>query len=344
MPEPVLIDGSEGEGGGQVLRTSLALSLITGRPVRITNVRARRRNPGLQAQHLAAVHAAALISGASVEGARPGSKEVAFSPTAARPGEYHVDIGTAGAVALVIQTMVLPLAFQRSASTLRVTGGTSVPFSPSTQYLQMIWAPAVARLGVSVTIGQSRAGYYPRGGGEVVATVEPTRGPLAGLIAEERGALAGVTVWSYTSGLPEHVGRRQAGRARERLAEVVPSVETREVELPSAGQGTQVLVVARYAAAHAGFLALGERGLPAERVADAACDAFLDHHRAEGAIEPHLADQLLLPLALAADPSRYTVSRVTGHLLTSADVIRRFLPRPIHVEGDEGGPGRVIVT
>jgi len=341
LSELVRLDGSEGEGGGQILRTALALSVITRRPFEISNIRAARKKPGLRPQHLACVKAAAKIAAAEVQGAAIGSRTLRFVPSGLRPGKYRFEIGTAGSTALLLHTLYLPLALAGSRSVLSLGGGTHVPFSPSFHYLRDQWAVFMRRLGIEVELALERAGYYPVGGGEVRAKVLPA-GPIRGLRLLERGELERVEGISGVSGLPRSIAQRQGDQALRRLEEagLTAGIEIRE--FPSRGKGTFLVLVATHSGGgRACYCALGARGKPAERVADEACDALLAFLETAGAVDEHLADQLLLPLALASEPSEFAVPRVTGHLVTNARVIERFVGA--RVEIDEAS-GRVKIS
>lgn len=340
----IVVDGAMGEGGGQVLRTSLALSLVTGLPFRIERIRAARARPGLAPQHLRSVQAAAAAGRARVEGAWRGSMALLFVPGAVSAGIYRFDVGTAGSASLVLQTVALPLALAGGASTVAVVGGTHVPWSPSAHYLERQWAWALEQIGARLEVRLGRAGFYPRGGGEITARIEPTRGfrPVRWI---EPGRLLAVTGISAAANLDPSIAARQARRARERLAGLgVPvAVEVQRIDAPS--PGTFLFLEAAFEHARCCATGLGERGKPAERVADEAADEIAGFVGSGAAVDPHLADQLLLPLCLAAGESVFTTARVTRHLTTNAAVIRRFLPgAAVEVEGAEGEPGRVRVV
>lgn len=337
------LDGSFGEGGGQVLRTSLALSLLTGKPFRLINIRAGRAKPGLQPQHLMSVRAAAEVGHAQVRGAALGSSTLVFEPSNVSAGNYRFDIGTAGATGLVLQTVTLPLAL-RGAATSQVTliGGTHVNASPCFHFLDTTWRRYLELVGIRLSMRMARPGFYPRGGGQVEATIQPcTR--LRGLHAAKRGPVQ-LTGFSAIAGLPEHVLRRQARRAIFRLQQRDLRATLRE-ETWEGGPGSVLAIIAQTTPAPALFFGLGARGKPAERVADECVDQVFAYMSASpAAVDAHSADQLVLPLALAEGPSEYTVAEVTKHLTTNIAVIRRFVERDIQCEGDEGGPGVVRIA
>jgi RNA 3'-terminal phosphate cyclase (ATP) len=339
----VELDGSEGEGGGQILRTSLSLSLITGRGFHLRNVRAGRAKPGLQPQHLASVRAAATIGQATVRGAAPGSSDLVFEPGSVRPGTYRFDIGTAGATGLVLHTVYLPLTYRATApSAVTLVGGTHVRTSPSFHFLDATWRAYMSLCGLAMRLRLAGPGFYPRGGGIVEAFLQPAE-QLRGARWLERGASA-VTGFSAVAGLPAAIARRQARRAAFRLEQCGIDAVIREEEWPG-GPGTVLALQVAGGPVPALFVAIGERGKPAERVADEAADEAIAFLRSgSAAVDPHSGDQLVLPLSLADGPSEYAVSEVTRHLTTNIATIRRFVDRDIAIEGLAGGPGVVRIA
>lgn len=336
------IDGSIGEGGGQVLRSALTLSLLTGQAFRLTRIRESRPRPGLFPQHLAAVQAAAQISGARVSGDRLGSHQLHFVPGSLRPGRYHFDIGTAGATSLVLQTLLLPLALAPARSSLSISGGTHVPWSPCFHYLDWQWRPFLAHIGVPFDLTMTMAGFYPQGGGELQARLPGDAKPRP-LQLTERGALLAVCGLSAVANLPREIAERQRRQALRRLKTLLPDA-TPDVtleELPACSRGTVLLLLAELESGRACCFALGARGKRAERVADEAVDALTAFLRSDGVVDPWLADQLLMPLALADGPSSLRTSEVTAHLVTNAEVIQLFLPVEIGVDGPLGSPATV---
>lgn len=344
MTDLVRIDGSEGEGGGQMLRTALALSMVTGRPFEIVNIRAGREKPGLRHQHLACVKAAAKVASASVEGAVLASRSLRFEPGQVRPGTYDFDIKTAGSTSLVLHTLYLPLALAPRRSVLTLSGGTHVPFSPSFHYLMHQWAVLMRRVGIDVELTLTRAGFFPEGNGEIRAKILPAPS-LRPLTLGPRGKLERLEGVSAVGGLPRSIADRQRNQALSRLDHegLAAGIEVREV--PSAGKGTFLLLLAAFeGGGRACFDSLGALGKRAEKVADEACDALLEFLRTQGAVDSHAADQLLLPLALASGQSQFHVPAVTSHLLTNARVIELFIPNSIRIAGEPGAEGVVTVT
>jgi RNA 3'-phosphate cyclase len=341
------IDGAQGEGGGQILRTSLALSLITGQAFRLRNLRAGRDKPGLRPQHLAGVHAAATIGQANTRGATLGSDDLVFEPGQVTPGNHHFTIGTAGATALVLHTVYLPLACASAcasaASSVTIDGGTHVRAAPCYHFLAITWARYLQRIGLNIDVAMRRPGFYPRGGGLIEAAIQPWT-ERAGLTIDAIQVPRRVKGFSAVAGLPEHICRRQAERLRDRLAHLDLDADVRE-ETWKGGPGTVVGVELPTEPAPTFFFAIGERGKPAERVADEAAQQVRSFLKSEPlGVDEHSADQLVLPLALAPPSSSFPVAAVSSHLLTNATVIRHFLQRDIVVEGELGKSSVVRIT
>jgi RNA 3'-phosphate cyclase len=336
------LDGSLGEGGGQILRTSLALSLLTGQTFHLRNVRARRPKPGLQAQHLRSVLAAAEVGGARVNGASLGSCDLLFEPGTVTAGNRRFEIGTAGATGLVLHTIYLPLALRGGEpSEVTLVGGTHVTTSPSFHFLEGTWRRYLELTGLRIGLRLDRPGFYPRGGGVVCAFVQPCQS-LRGVSLGERGEVA-ITGISAVAGLDPGIARRQARRAEHLLKREGHEVEVRE-ESWEGGPGSVVILTVETGSVPATFVGLGARGKPAEVVATEAVEQVVAYLRAgESLVDPHSADQLVLPLALAEGASEYRTTEVTPHLSTNVAVIKQFLRREIEIEGAEGDPGRVLV-
>ena len=347
----VNIDGSFGEGGGQVLRTSLALSAITGQPLHIYNIRAARSKPGLQAQHLTCARAAAAICGAELEGAAMGSQSLVFRPAhLPQAGEYVFDVteargsGSAGATTLILQTVLLPLALAEGESRVTIRGGTHAPFSPPFPYIHHVYLPTLWRMGVRAQVELQRYGWYPAGGGEITLKIQANGGTLRPTTLTERGDLRQVRGTAAVSNLPSHIAQRMANRAVNVLKEAGIQSRVEAAHVEATGPGAGIFLIAEYEHSVAGFTAYGQKGLPSERVADSACHDLIAYHRSNAATDMHLADQLVLPAALATGESRWTTCRVTQHLLTNAWVVRQFLDVPINIIGDENESGQVIIA
>ncbi len=336
------IDGSYGEGGGQVLRTSLALSSILGRPVEIYNIRARRKNPGLAAQHLTGVRALSQITGAAVEGEKIGSQVLRFQPQGLKGGNYAFDVGTAGSISLVLQALIPTLAFAQEPSELNLKGGTHVQWSPPFHYLKEVFLHLGARLGLRCSLHLDCWGFYPRGGGQVRARIEPLKA-LRGLELMERGRLLDIFGVSAVANLPLSIAERQRDRALKVLGQNGLDARIEAMEVKAFGQGTALFLLAEFERFRAGFSALGERGKRAERVAEEACEEFFQFMDSGACLDPHLADQIVLYLALADGDSLFTTSCITQHLLTNLWVLDQFLGLKYEVVGEEGQKGQVFI-
>lgn len=337
------IDGSLGEGGGQVLRSSLSLSLLTGKAFKLFNIRARRKpKPGLQPQHLMSVRAAATIGSAKINGASIGSSVLNFEPGSIAPGKYRFDIGTAGATSLVLHTVYLPMAWNATGpSEVTMTGGTHVMKAPCFHFLDTTWRAYLERIGLKIRLEMKRPGFYPRGGGEVVAHIQPCS-RINPLMMDKRPTITKATGFSAVAGLPDHIAKRQARRAVERLKRegISANIEAQEWE---GGPSSVLGIVFDEAPIPTFFYGLGERGKPAEVVADDAADEAIAYAASDAPVDPHSADQMILPLVFADGSSEFRVSTVTQHLLTNIDIVKRFVDREILCEGEEGSPGVVRI-
>jgi RNA 3'-terminal phosphate cyclase (ATP) len=317
------IDGSYGEGGGQIIRTSLALSLITGKPFRVYNVRARRDKPGLQRQHLTAVTAAAAIGTAKADGAHVGSKEFRFEPGAIQPGEYKFSIGTAGSTMLVLQAVLPPLMLADAPSLLLFEGGTHNIKAPPFEFIQKSFLPLVNKTGPTVTVELQRYGFYPPGGGRFNVYIEPAP-QLQRLDLVERGAILSERARALCVNLPSHVGERELAVASEQLGFMPDQLEL-EISDNAISAGNVFTIDVASESLTEVFTGIGERGVRAEQIA-ARVVREVQAYLASGApVGEHLADQLLIPLALAGGGSFTTVTP-TPHTTTNIEVVKKFLP------------------
>jgi len=346
MADLIRIDGSYGEGGGQILRTALALSAITGRPLELFDIRKGRTTPGLGNQHLASVRALAQIAQAQVEGDRLGSDRLRLTPTTVRTGTFSCDVaeerGSAGSVTLVLQACLPPLCLAPNPSQLVLRGGTHVPWSPPVHYVQAVLLPMLEPLGIRASLELVRAGWYPAGGGEIRVTMQPAS-RLISQTWNSRGTLRHITGWSIVSNLPNDVAQRQQRAVCDALRAQHLDAVIECVALPSPGTGTCVVLVAEFESTRAGFAALGKPGKPAEQVGREAARALLEFLNTDAALEEHLADQVAIFLALAQGPSAFTTAKITRHLLTNLWTIQQCLPVQVTIEGEEGKPGGVAI-
>jgi RNA 3'-terminal phosphate cyclase (ATP) len=334
MTDQIIIDGSIGEGGGQILRTSLGLSMVTGKPVRLEKIRAGREKPGLLRQHLTALLAAASICSAEVEGAEIGSQTLSFTPGKTKPGTYTFSIGSAGSTTLVLQTVLPALLCADAPSTLVLEGGTHNPWAPPFDFLERAFLPLVNRMGPKVRVTLERAGFYPAGGGRFIVQIDPARA-LSPLHLLERGETRRQAALGMVAGLPGAIARRELERMQKKLGWPEQHLQIRQ--LPEAwGPGNVLIADVESEHVTEVFTGFGMKGVSAEGVAD---DVIRQVRRylVDGApVGPYLADQLLLPLALAGGGSFRTQSP-TKHTTTNIDVIQRFLPVRISIEQSDRG-------
>jgi RNA 3'-terminal phosphate cyclase (ATP) len=340
MADLIAIDGSQGEGGGQILRTALGLSLVTGRPFRLDQIRARRAKPGLLRQHLSAVRAAAEVGSARVTGAELGSRSLVFEPGDVRGGEHRFAVGTAGSATLVLQAVLPALMMAHASSGLVLEGGTHNPFAPPFDFLVQTFFPVLRRLGPVVEARLERHGFYPAGGGRFSVTIEPCA-PL-GQITLLECADVRVSARALVSRLSEDIAERELKVVRERLG--IDRGRCRvEAVRNSPGPGNVVMIEVASDAVTEVVTAFGERGKRAEDVAAEACDEADAYLRAGAPVGQHLADQLLIPMALAGGGA-FRTPTPTSHTRTNADVIARFLPVAVRIEHEQADAHRVNVA
>ncbi|MCE3264463.1 MAG: 3-terminal phosphate cyclase [Pseudoduganella sp.] len=326
------LDGSTGEGGGQILRTSLTLSMITGQAFCIRNIRANREPPGLRRQHLSAVRAAAVVSNASLSDAAVGSTTLEFTPGRVTGGVYDFDIGTAGSTTLVLQTLIPALLFAEQPTAVTVTGGTHNPKAPPAEFLQRAYCRVLAAMGAEVEVDIERYGFYPAGGGMVSAAVWPCR-QLQRINLLERGALRMAQAQVIAARLPAQVAQRQYATVRNLLGWDAEQM-LEPLDPVTASPGNAILLSIDSEAVTEVFSAIGDRGVRAEAVARAAALEARRYLASGAAAGEHLGDQLMLPMALAGGGA-YTLDHVSQHAITNAEVIAHFLPVTITFEQGE---------
>jgi RNA 3'-terminal phosphate cyclase (ATP) len=322
----VEIDGSFGEGGGQILRTALALSLVTGQPFRINNIRAGRKKPGLLRQHLTAVQAATEIGSAQVSGASMGSREVNFAPSGIRSGRFTFSIGTAGSTTLVLQTVLPALIVADGPSTLVLEGGTHNPFAPPFDFLATAFLPLLKRMGAEVRATIERPGFYPAGGGRLKFDIIPA-GKLGRLELPERGEIRRRAGRALIANLPANIADRELNVIRRKMSWGAELLHRESME-NSAGPGNIVIIEIESEHVTEVFTGFGERGLPAESVAEQAVKAARRYLAAEVSVGEYLADQLLLPMAIGGGGTFSTLP-LSRHATTNMEVIHRFLGREL---------------
>ena len=332
--EMITIDGAAGEGGGQILRTSLALSLVTGQPFRIVNIRAGRKKPGLLRQHLTAVQAATEVGDAVSDGAEMGSTELVFRPEKIRAGEYRFAVGTAGSTTLVLQTILPALMLASAPSRVILEGGTHNPFAPPFDFLARTFLPQLAKFGPKIEAQLLRPGFYPAGGGRMEIAITPAA-KLRSVELFERGADAGRRVVAHLAALPAAIGERAFEQVAKRMGWPRSCLEI--VEHP-ANCGPGFLLIAEVASQHLTetFTGFGERGVRAEQVADAVVDQVRAYLASTAPVGEYLADQLLLPLALAGSGG-FRATGISRHAGTNIEVIQQFLPVRIETTAAEAG-------
>jgi RNA 3'-terminal phosphate cyclase (ATP) len=333
------IDGSQGEGGGQILRTSLSLALVTGEPVRLVRIRAGRKKPGLMRQHLTCVLAAAEVGSARVTGAELGSLDLEFHPGSVRPGSYRFAIGTAGSTSLVLQTVLPALLASGGTSELELEGGTHNPLAPPSEFLEQSFAPILRSMGASLELTLERHGFYPAGGGRVRARIEST-GRLRPIELLERGALRQRRARVLLARLPRAVAERELERVRERLDWTEAECLVSHVESPGPGNALSLEIECERVTEIA--TAFGEKALRAQAVADLAVDELQAYLASDAPVGVHLADQLLIPLALAGGGSMLTLPP-SLHTRTNAEIVQRFLPVEIAIEERSEQSARIAV-
>ncbi len=336
----ITIDGSRGEGGGQILRTSLALSAATGAPISVTNVRAGRKKPGLLRQHLTALGAAAEITAAKVTGATPGSGEFTFAPGLVRPGEFRFAVGTAGSACLVLQTVLPPLLFADGPSKLTLEGGTHNPWAPPFDFLERTFLPVLGRMGARISTRLKRYGFYPAGGGRFTIKIEPVEA-LKPLTLTERGTALGHRAVATVAHISTGIARRELAVVKSKLGWADKDLEVNKVR-NSPGPGNVLMLEVNHENVTEICTGFGMKTMSAERVANLAVEELRRWLRADVPVGRHLADQLLLPLALAGG-GKFRTLPLTRHAETNIEVIAEFLEVPIKVTEEAEGARTVEV-
>ncbi|NLI73184.1 MAG: RNA 3'-phosphate cyclase [Euryarchaeota archaeon] len=324
------IDGAFGEGGGQILRSSVALSALTGKDIEIVNIRSKRTRSGLAAQHLTAVRGVAELCSASLKGDELGSTSLKFSPREVLGGEYEFNVGTAGSVTLVLQACMLAALHADGPVTMTIKGGTNVRMSPPVDHYQNVLLPLLEKMHVDVDLEILHRGFYPQGGGSVTATFMPPRAVMP-LKILERGHPRGITATSFVQNLPEHIAQRMEHAVRKSL--LGESITANRQFSSGSSSGAGIYLSAKFDNTILGADALGERGIPAERVGEDAAERIKDELEGDGTLDVHTADQLLPYMALATGPSSFKVRELSSHLTTQIWLLPQFLPVEIELDG-----------
>ncbi|MDA7978281.1 MAG: RNA 3'-terminal phosphate cyclase [Pirellulales bacterium] len=337
----IRIDGSRGEGGGQILRSALALSLITQRPFAVSRIRANRSNPGLAKQHVTAVEAARQLCGGKVNGASLRSQELEFFPGRVSSGDYEFDVGTAGSTTLVLQTVLPPLLACAGSSRVSIRGGTHNPMAPPIEFLQRVFAPRISAMGAELEVELITPGFYPKGGGQIIATIHPPSKWRRIEILQT--SLPRVTsAMAVLAKLPRHIAQRELDTLAGQLG--LPQVQCHVVEFDNCLSPGNVLYVECTDGRVTELLSVcGQRGVPAEDVAARLGVEVHQYLRGGGPVGPHLADQLLLPMAMGSGGA-FDCSELTSHTTTNMEIIRKFVDVGFTVEKRSGGGARVQVS
>jgi RNA 3'-terminal phosphate cyclase (ATP) len=337
------IDGSQGEGGGQIVRSSLALALVTGNPITLTHIRARRKKPGLMRQHLTAVQAARRIAGAEVQGAQIGSSRLVFVPGKVQTGAYEFDIGSAGSTTLVLQTVLPALMLGDAVSTITLTGGTHNPLAPPYDFVAQAFLPLLARMGPQVEMVLERHGFYPAGGGRLAVTIRPCP-TLASLTLLERGEIRRRRVRALVANLPRHIAERECQTIAARSGWDASSWTVEELR-GTLGPGNAAMIELAYDSVTEVFTAFGEKGVRAEQIGARVWEAAARYLEAGVPVGEHLADQLLLPLGIGAHQGtgggEFRTLEPSPHSTTHIAVLRQFLD--VDVATEQHGPDDWIV-
>ncbi|UCE38276.1 MAG: RNA 3'-terminal phosphate cyclase [Thermoplasmata archaeon] len=333
------IDGSHGEGGGQILRTAISLSSLTQKPARITNIRAQRPNPGLSNQHVTAIKSVSKLCNAGVTGLAKGSREIFFYPNKIKGGKFHFDILTAGSTTLVLSACLLPSLFANHKTEFTITGGTDVKWSPPIDYLRFVFAPLLHKMGGEVNVVVGRRGHYPKGGGEIIARIKPAK-KLLPLTLREKGALENVKGIAHVSNLPNRITNRMKHTA-SLLLMGFDDVKISEEHYPqgkdpACGVGTGIVIWANYENTVLGTNCLGEKGIPAEMVSQNAVEKLQTEINSNATLDVHAADQFLPYMALAEGESVFLTRELSNHAKTNMWLIERFLKVKFDIRKKDG--------
>ncbi|MHA1596292.1 MAG: RNA 3'-terminal phosphate cyclase [Candidatus Asgardarchaeia archaeon] len=351
MLELIEIDGSMGEGGGQILRMSLALSSVLKVPVRVYNIRKRRPKPGLMPQHLNVVNILSKITDAEVFGAKIGSRDVVFKPKRIRGGKYKVDVGTAGSISLILQAILPATVFADGEVEIELTGGTDTFWSPPIDYMRFVFLPIIRKMGADIDIELIRRGHYPKGGGKVRVHVNPSD-RLKAIKITERGNIGAIKGISHCVRLPSHVAERQARSAEEYIRK--SGFEDLDIDIkveyyergkdPHLGPGSGIVLwTVSDRDSIIGSDSLGERGKPAEKVGLECAEKLVKQIRSGAALDKHMGDMLIVWMLVADGKSEISTSELTMHAKTCIELSKIFTDARIEVDGGMGKPSKISV-
>ena len=329
----IVVDGSQGEGGGQILRTAVSISAVSREPVKVTKIRAGRPNPGLAPGHVTSIEVVASLCDARVDGLHRGSTEISFHPGELLGGDFRFDIGTAGSISLVIQGCLLPALLSKAATNIALTGGTDVRWSPPVDYIRMVHLPVIAKLGAGCELELISRGFYPEGGGEVNLAVHPTGGLLP-ISLTSPGDLKRIRGVSYSQDLPEHVPTRMRHAAMKKLL-AFPDVKLASERSSGKSVGAGIVLAAECERTVLGASALGERGVRAETLGESCAEDLVETVRSGAAVDEHMLDQILPYIATADGASTIVAESLTEHARTNMLVIEQMLGRTFSVDDSE---------